>query len=41
MIDTQLTFSDYSHPQKSLIDFGMTFASEHNAAKDDTLETND
>lgn len=40
-MDTQLTFSDYTHTQKSLIDFGMTFDNERKSAKDDTLETND
>jgi hypothetical protein len=33
-MDSQTNFDDYRIPQKSLVDFGMTFDDYHNAEKE-------
>ena len=40
-MDKQTNFSDYTHPQKTLVDFGMTVADEHTYTQEDKIETND
>jgi hypothetical protein len=40
-MDKQTNFDDYTVPQKTLVDFGMTFADEQHTSKDDKLETDD